>query len=617
MRPLVRCLAVLAALAISQTQAFAVDWVHGSALTGEPRLAANFSHFPYVNPDAPKGGAARQAAAGSFDSFNPVIVKGETASGLVMPYRTYVFDSLMVSSLDELDIASEYGLLAEAMKYPDDFSSVTFRLNPKAKWHDGQPITVEDVIWSFHKETELNPLIKDAYRNVVKAEKSGEREVTFTFDVKGNRELPHIMGSLQVLPQHWWEAKDGKGAARNIAETTLEPPLGSGPYRIKSFEAGRFVVYERVRNYWGADLNVNVGTHNFDELRIDYYRDETVMMEAFKGDAFDYRLERVSRNWATAYTDLPARKNGTLILEEYPNKSTGRMQAFVPNLRRDKFKDMRVRRALDYAFDFETTNRTAFFGIYQRIESYFAGTELAASGLSSPEELALLEPLRGKIPDSVFTEPYVSPVGGDNDKMRANFREALKLLKEAGWSLKGNTLVNEKTGAPFTIEYLSQTSVDERFVLPFQANLERIGIKLDLRIVDSSAYQERIRKFDYDMIGVAWGQTLSPGNEQRNFWGTSSFKLEGSRNYAGISDPAIDALIDKVIFALDRQGLIIATKALDRVLMANHYVIPQWFSPFDRFVYWDRFGRPAKMPVFNFGFPDIWWYDAAKAARIK
>jgi microcin C transport system substrate-binding protein len=617
MRRFIQSLAILVFLAYGQHQAFATDWVHGSALGGEPRLAAGFAHFPYVNKDAPKGGVVRQAVAGSFDSFNPVIVKGETASGLVMPYKTLVFDSLMVSSLDELDISSEYGLLAEAMKYPDDFSSVTFRLNPKATWHDGQPLTVEDVIWSFQKATELNPLVKDAFRNVVKAEKSGEGEVTFTFDVKGNRELPHIMGTLQVLPRHWWEGKDGKGNLRNIAETTLEPPLGSGPYRIKSFEAGRYVVYERVKDYWASDLNVNVGAYNFDELRVDYYRDETVMMEAFKGDAYDYRLERVSRNWATAYTDLPAKKNGTLILEEYPSKATGRMQAFVPNLRRDKFKDMRVRRALDYAFDFETTNRTAFFGIYQRIESYFAGTELAASGLPSPEELTLLEPLRGKIPDTVFTAPYASPVGGDNDRMRANFREALKLLKEAGWVLKGTTLVNEKSGQPFTIEFLSQSSVDERFVLPFQANLERIGIKLDMRVVDSSAYQERLRKFDYDMIGIVWAQTLSPGNEQRNYWGTSSLKLNGSRNYAGISDPAIDALIDKVIFAPDRKALIVATRALDRVLMANHFVIPQWFSKFDRYVYWDRFGRPAKLPEFAFGFPDVWWYDPEKAARIK
>jgi microcin C transport system substrate-binding protein len=612
MRRFIQSLAIMAFLSLGQHQAFAIDWVHGSALGGEPRLAAGFPHFPYVNKDAPKGGAVRQAVAGSFDSFNPIAAKGEPAPGLAEVYET-----LMTPSQDELDISSQYGLLAEATKYPDDFSSVSFRLNAKAKWQDGQPVTAEDVVWSFENITKVNPIYKSYFANVTKAEKTGDREITFTFDAKGNRELPHIMGQLPILPKHWWEGKDTSGKQRNIAETTLEPLMASGPYKVKSFEAGRYVTYGRDENHWGKDLNVNIGKSNFDELRYDLYRDETVMMEAFKGDAYDYRLERVSRNWATAYTDLPAKKNGTLILEEYPSKATGRMQAFVPNLRRDKFKDMRVRRALDYAFDFETTNRTAFFGIYQRIESYFAGTELAASGLPSPEELTLLEPLRGKIPDTVFTAPYVSPVGGDNDKMRTNFREALKLLKEAGWVLKGTTLVNEKSGQPFTIEFLSQSSVDERFVLPFQANLERIGIKLDMRVVDSSAYQERLRKFDYDMIGFAWGQSLSPGNEQRNYWGTSSRDLEGSRNFAGISDPAIDALIDKVIFAPDRNALIVATKALDRVLMANHFVIPQWFSEFDRYVYWDRFGRPAKLPEFAFGFPDVWWYDAEKAARIK
>jgi microcin C transport system substrate-binding protein len=612
MRHFIQSLAILALMAFSQHQAFASDWVHGSALAGEPRLAAGFPHFPYVNKDAPKGGTVRQAVAGSFDSFNPIAAKGEPAPGL-----TEVYETLMTPSQDELDISSQYGLLAEATKYPDDFSSVSFRLNANAKWQDGQPVTAEDVVWSFENITKVNPIFKSYFANVTKAEKTGDREVTFTFDAKGNRELPHIMGQLPILPKHWWEGKDASGKQRNIAETTLEPLMASGPYKVKSFEAGRYVVYGRDENHWGKDLNVNIGKFNFDELRFDLYRDETVMMEAFKGDAYDYRLERVSRNWATAYTDLPAKKNGTLILEEYPSKATGRMQAFVPNLRRDKFKDMRVRRALDFAFDFEATNRTAFFGIYQRIESYFAGTELAATGLPSPEELALFEPLRGKIPDTVFTQPYVSPAGGDNNKMRANFREALKLLKEAGWVLKGTTLVNEKSGQPFTIEYLSQTQVDERFVLPFQTNLERIGIKLDMRVVDSSAYQERLRKFDYDMIGVAWGQSLSPGNEQRNYWGTSSRDLEGSRNFAGISDPAIDALIDKVIFALDREAQIVAVKALDRVLMANHFVIPQWYSEFDRYVYWDRFGRPAKLPEFAFGFPEVWWYDAEKAARIK
>jgi microcin C transport system substrate-binding protein len=590
----------------------AEDWLHGSALTGTPRYSAGFSHFNYVDPKAPKGGAVRQAQLGSFDTFNPILPKGEVAPGL-----SDTFETLTVAALDELDISSTYGLLAEAIKYPADFSSVSFRLNARAKWHDGMPVTSDDVIWSFEKQIEHSPQAKFYYQNVVKAEKSGEREVKFTFDVKGNRELPHIMGQLIVLPKHWWEDTGTNGKQRNIGDTTLELPLGSGPYRIKAFEAGRFVTYERVADYWGANLNVNIGKNNFDEMRYDLYRDETVMIEAFKSDAYDYRFERSSKNWATGYEKLPARDKGYIKLEEFPRKSAGVMQAFVPNLRREKFKDIRVRQALAYAFDFETTNRNAFFGLYQRANSFYSGTKLASSGLPSPEELALLEPLRGKIPDAVFSKPFENPVGGDNTKMRANFREALRLLKEAGWSLQGNRLLNDKTGEPFIIDYIDYSPVGERYVLPFQSNLQRIGIKVDYRMLDSSAYEARVRKFDFDMIGTVWGESLSPGNEQREYWGASSANREGSRNYAGIADPAVDALIDKVIFASDRPSLITATRALDRVLLANHFVIPQWYSQNDRYAYWDRFGRPQKLPEFSFGFPEIWWFDKEKAARIK
>ena len=519
---------VLSFVARAQTE----DWLHGSSLTGTPRYPAGFAHFNYVDPKAPKGGAVRQAQLGSFDSFNPILPKGEAAPGL-----NDTFETLTVAALDELDISSTYGLLAEAIKFPADFSSVSFRLNASAKWHDGVPVTADDVIWSFEKQIEHSPQAKFYYQNVVRAEKSGERQITFTFGVKGNRELPHIMGQLMVLPKHWWEGTGASGKQRNIGDTTLEPPLGSGPYRVKAFEAGRFVTYERVAEYWGANLNVSIGKNNFDEMRFDLYRDETVMIEAFKSDAYDYRFERSSKNWATGYENLPAREKGFIKLEEFPRKSTGVMQAFVPNLRREKFKDIRVRQALAYAFDFETTNRNAFFSLYQRANSFYSGTELASSGLPSPEELALLEPLRGKIPDAIFSKPFVNPVGGDNAKMRENFREALRLLKEAGWSLKGNRLLNDKTGEPFTIDYIDYSPVGERYVLPFQSNLERIGIKLDYRLLDSSAYEERVRKFDYDMIGTAWGESLSPGNEQREYWGAASAIREGSRNYAGIADP--------------------------------------------------------------------------------
>ena len=599
-------------LAALSSAALAQDWTHGTALTGAPRLEAGFKHFPYVNPDAPKGGTARLAVAGAFDSFNDRITRGESAPGI-----TLIYETLMTPSLDESDISASYGLLAEATKHPEDFSSVSFRLNPKAKWHDGQPVSVDDVIWSFVKLKEINPQFGFYFADVVKGEKTGEGEVTFTFAAKGNRELPHIMGQLPVYPKHWWEGKDADGRQRSISDPTIEPPLGSGPYRIGKFEAGRYVEYERVKDYWGKELNTRVGTSNFDVLRYDLYSDETVMIEAFKGDAYDYRLERSSKNWATGYEGLPALDKGFVIKEEYANLDSGRMQAFVPNLRRDKFKDWRVRRALNLAFDFETTNRNAFFGIYERIASYYAGTELGSSGLPQGKELEILNEVKADVPPEVFTAPYVNPVGGDTEKMRANYREALRLLKEAGWSLKGGNLVNEKTGEPFVINYLDYSGINERFVLPYGQSLEKIGITLDYRVVDTSAYQERERKFDFDMVMNAWGQSLSPGNEQRNQWGGAAADREGSENLAGIKSPAIDKLVDKVIFAPDRETLIAATRALDRVLLANNYVIPQWFSKFDRYVYWDRFGRPAKMPKFDFGFPSLWWFDPAKAQRIK
>jgi microcin C transport system substrate-binding protein len=613
MKPILRRIAALAGFLLCLTPAAqALDWTHGTALTGTPRLAAGFAHLPYVNPDAPKGGTARQAAQGSFDSFNDRIVKGEAAPGIAAIYET-----LMTPSLDENDISSAYGLLAEATKFPDDFSSVSFRLNPKARWHDGQKVSVDDVIWSFEKLKEINPQLAFYFHDVVKGEKSGEGEVTFTFAAKGNRELPHIMGSLPVYPKHWWEGKDSGGRQRNIAEPTIEPPLGSGPYRIGKFEAGRYVEYERVTDYWGKDLNTRIGTNNFDILHYDLYSDETVMMEAFKGDAFDYRLERSSKNWATGYAGLPALDKGFVIKEEYTNLDSGRMQAFVPNLRREKFKDWRVRRALNLAFDFETTNRNAFFGLYERIASYYAGTELASSGLPQGKELEFLNEVKADVPAVVFTAPYVNPVGGDVEKMRANYREALKLLKEAGWTLKGSRLVNGKSGEPFVIEYLDYSDINQRFVLPYAQSLEKIGIAVDYRTVDSSAYQERVRKFDFDIVMHAWGQSLSPGNEQRNQWGSAAADREGSENLAGIKDKAVDRLIDKVIFAADRETLVGATHALDRVLLANNFVVPQWYSKVDRYVYWDRFGRPAQLPKFDFGFPSLWWFDKAKAERIK
>jgi microcin C transport system substrate-binding protein len=587
------------------------EWRHATGLTGEPKYPPGFAHFDYVNPDAPKGGLVRFGSQGGFDTFNPVL----DTTGNVAPGLTYLFDTLMQPSYDELNISAEYGLLAESVKYPADYSSVTFKLRPEARWHDGEPVTAEDVVWSFEQTVKNNPNQRFYYNHVAKAEVTGEREVTFTFDAPGNRELPHIMGQLTILPKHWWEGTDAQGRQRDISKTTLEPPLGSGPYRIKSFEPNRTVLYERVPDYWGKDLNVNVGSYNFDQIRFDEYRDTSVLLEAFKGDQYDWRTENSAKNWATGYA-FPARQQGKVILEEFPDKASGVMQAFVPNLRLEKFQDPRVRRALNLAWDFESLADAIFFGQYKRIDSYFAGTELASSGLPEGRELEILESVRDKIPPEVFTTPYTNPVSDTPAAKRDNLREALRLLTEAGYELRGRQLVDAETGQPFTIEMLTSDPSQERYLLPFQQDLARIGITMTLRSVDTPQFIERVRNRDFEMIVSSWGQSLSPGNEQRGYWGSSSADEPNSRNYAGIKDPGVDALIDKVIYAKDRDELVAATKALDRVLLAHNYVIPQFYSDVFRTARWDRFGKPETISEYTPGFPDTWWYDAEKAQAI-
>jgi microcin C transport system substrate-binding protein len=587
------------------------EWRHATALTGDPKYPEGFAHFDYVNPDAPKGGVVRFGSQGGFDSFNPILdTSGTPAAGM-----GYLYDTLMTSSYDELNISAEYGLLAEAVKYPADYSSVTFRLRPEARWHDGEPVTPEDVVWSFEQTVANNPNQRFYYNHVTKAEVTGEREVTFTFDMPGNRELPHIMGQLQVLPKHWWEGKDTRGRQRDISRTTLEPPLGSGPYRIKSFVPGRTVVYERVPDYWAKDLNINVGLYNFDEIRFEEFRDSTVLIAAFKGDQYDWRLENSAKAWATEY-NFPAVQEGKVVVQTFPDKASGTMQAFIPNLRREKFQDKRVRLALNYAFDFEALKDAIFFGQYKRINSFFAGTELASSGLPQGRELEILESVRDLVPPEVFTTPYTNPVSDTPEAKRNNLREALRLLKEAGYELRGSQLVDKETGRPFTIEVLIFDPSTERYLLPYQQDLAKIGIEMTIRSVDTPQYVERVRKRDFDMIIAGWGQSLSPGNEQRGYWGSSSANEPNSRNYAGISDPGVDALIEKVIYAKDREELVAATKALDRVLLWHHYVIPQFYSDVYRTARWNRFGHSENIPIYTPGFPDIWWYDADKAAKV-
>ena len=546
------------------------DWKHGLSLFGELKYPPGFKHFDYVNPKAPKGGAVRMIAFGTFDNFNEVVsgLKGSIAMGVGM-----ISDTLAVSSLDE--VSTDYGLIAEAVSHPPDFAWASFRLRPGARHHDGKPITVEDVIFSMEAFKKHSPMMSAYYRHVVKVQQTGEREVTFVFDAPGNREMPVILGQLNVLPKHWWEGTDAAGKKRDVGATTLEPPLGNGAYRIKEFVAGRTVVYERVKDYWGKDLNVNIGRDNFDEMRFEYFRDATVAIEAFKADHVDWRTENSAKNWATAY-DFPAVKDKRVVLEEFVQRNRGIMQAFTFNTRRDKFKDPKLRRAFNFAYDFEEMNKQLFFGQYKRINSYFDGTELASSGLPQGQELEILETVRDKVPPEVFTTAYTNPVNGSPENVRANLREATRLLKEAGYEIRNQKLVNAKTGEPMSIEILTEDPNVERFILFYKPSLERLGISVTVRTVDDPQYENRLRSWDYDIIIASWPESLSPGNEQRDFWSSQAADTPGSRNYIGIKNPAIDALIERVIFAKDRAELVAATRALDRVLLWNHYVVPQF-----------------------------------------
>jgi microcin C transport system substrate-binding protein len=418
-----------------------------------------------------------------------------------------------------------------------------------------------------------------------------------------------------VLPKHWWEGTDPSGKKRDVAATTLEPPLGSGPYQIKSFTPGRSIILERVKDYWGSGVNVRVGTENFDEVRYEYFRDTTVELEAFKGDQVDWRVEASAKNWATSY-DFPAVRDQRVVREEFPIRSLGRMQAFVFNTRRDKFKDARLRQAFDYAFDFEEMNKQLFFGQYQRISSYFDGTELASSGLPQGQELEILATVRDQVPADLFTRPYANPVGGNPEAVRNNLREAIRLLKDAGYEIRDRRLVNAKTNEPYAVEILVDDPNLERIALFYKPSLERLGITTNVRTVDNAQFENRTRSWDFDIIMPVWGESLSPGNEQREYWGSQSADVAGSENYVGIKNPAVDAMIERVIFAKNRGELIAATRALDRVLLWNHYVVPQFTYNQSRTARWDRFSHPDPMPKYGVsGFPTVWWWDEAKAAK--
>jgi microcin C transport system substrate-binding protein len=581
--------------------AFSEAWTNGISTIGELKYPPGFKHFDYVNPDAPKGGTVRLSELGTFDSLNPIPNKGNLAGSVGV-----VFETLMKSSSDE--VFSSYGLLAEAISYPPDFSSVSFRLNPNARWADGQPVTVDDVIFSFEKSKQLDPAKAFYYQHVQKAEKTGDREVKFTFDQKDNRELPNLVGQLMIVPKHWFEGEGPNGRKRDIAATTLEPLMGSGPYKIVSIRPGSTITYERRDDYWGKDLPVNIGQNNFKTIEFTYFADRNVEFEAFRGGNTDYWQENSAKRWATQY-DFPAVKDGRIKREEFPNeyRATGVMVGFIPNLRREKFKDARVREALNYAFDFETLKRTIFFNQYERINSYFYGTELASGGLPQGKELEILNSMKDEVPPSVFTEEYKNPVAGDQKKLRDNLRQAIALFKQAGYEIRKNRMVNVKTNEPYAFEIMLNSPIIEPVALSLAANLKLIGVAVNVRAVDESQFTERWRKRDFDVMYNAWGESLNPGNEQAEYWGSKSAATEGTRNYMGVSDPAIDKLIQKVIFSPVREDQVAAVHALDRVLLHHHFLIPSYTRRQIPTAWWDKFERPANLPTYSVGFPTIWW----------
>ena len=568
---------------------------YGLSLFGDLKYGPGFPHFDYVNPDAPKGGTMRLASIGTtFDNLNPYIVKGVAAIGIGQ-----IFDTLATASEDEP--ATVYGLVAERIEVAPDKLSVLYTLRREARFHDGSPMTPDDAVWTFDTlRTKGLPMFRSYYGDVVKAAPEGERGVRFTFKSATNRELPQILGEMPVLSKAYWSSRD-------FTKTTLEPPLGSGPYKVDAVEPGRSITYRRVPDYWGANLPVNKGRFNIDVIRYDYYNDATIALEAFKAGRYDIRQENVAKNWAIGY-DSPALRDGLIKKEEIPNQLPSGMQGFGYNLRRPLFQDPRVREALAYAFDFEWTNKNLFYGQYVRTRSYFDNSELAATGMPQGEELKILEPFRGKIPDEIFTKEYEPPKYDGSGEIRDGLRKALALLKEAGWTFKGDKLVNDKTGQPFEFEILLAQPEFERVVLPFAKNLGRLGINARVRTVDTAQYEKRMETFDYDVTVVAFGQSLSPGNEQREYWGSHAADEEGSHNLLGIKNPVIDQLVEQLISASDRASLVAHTRALDRMLQWGYYLIPHYHSGVYRVAHWDKFRRPKVSPKYGLGI-ETWWID--------
>lgn len=591
----------LACLWVSPVLAQTATSQPSMAMHGAPKYTASFPHLDYADPKAPKGGVLKLNAVGSFDSLNPFIIKGSPAAGLAYLGQSFIYDSLMEQSYDEP--FSMYGLLAESVERPADNTWVAFNLRAAAKWADGKPVTADDVVWTFNKMMAVgSPFFKAYYADVKDVKATSDRRVIFTFAHGNNAELPLILSQLAILPKHFWE--DGK---QNIAETSLAAPLGSGPYKIGTVTPGRSIEYVRDPNYWGRDLPINKGRFNFDKIAYDYYKDDNVALEAFFAGEYDFRNENTAKLWATAY-DAPAVKDGRIVKEIIPHTRPQGMQGFMFNIRRPVFTDAKVREALAYAFDFEWSNKQFAYGEYKRTDSYFENSELAATdGAPTGRVLEILESYRGKTPESVFTTRYAPPKTNGTGNNRMNLKKAAELLDAAGYKLGADGVRVNAAGQKLTFEIVDANPMFERWVLPFIANLKKIGVAANFRVLDPAQYQNRMNDFDFDMTIGSIGQSDSPGNEQRDFWSSAKADMSGSRNYIGVKDPVVDDLVEKIITATSREELVALCQALDRVLLAGNYVIPQWHIDHWRVAYWKKLGRPEHLSGLTPAVTDTWW----------
>ncbi len=574
---------------------------HGLSMHGEPKYSFNFKHLDYVNPDAPKGGIMKYGVYGSFDNLNRISFKGSKAAGL-----GYVHDTLMRRVWDEA--FTLYGLIAEKIEMPKDRSYIIFYINPKARFHDGTAITREDVIFSLNTfQNKGTPNQKKTYGKVIETQLVNNNGIKMTFINNEDKELPLIIaGFLPIISKKFHENID-------VTKTFLDIPVGSGPYKIVELEPGRRIIYERVKDYWAKDLPVNAGHYNFDKLVYDYYKDSNVLLEAFKVGEYDYRREYNAKRWLNNY-NFPAVEEKKVILKEMKNDKPSGMNALVYNTRKPLFANPRIREALSYAYDFEWINKTIYSGAYTRTNSYFDNSPLASSGLPSKEELELLLPWKKQLPKDLFVKTYKSPKSDGSGELRKNLKKAKKILEEEGWSIKNGKL--SKEGREFIFEFLIVSPSLEKIGLSFQKSLEKLGIKMNIRTVDSSQYQSRLLNYDFDMINHNWRISLSPGNEQQFYWGSEMGKKDGSRNYPGINSQVVDNLIEKLIGAQSRDELTTIMHALDRVLLWGHYVIPMHHSGIDRIAYWDFLEYPDDIPLYGIVI-ETWWINKEKAKKLN